>query len=223
MANIRFNQKGFTVAELNVSMAVATVLIATVMGMFFYYFALITRNNVKVEMTADSQTLLRSMVEELRYGTGVRQSNTITDTHAPPGGWNTNNDDFVIIIAMPAQDGARNYIIDTDTGLPYNNEYVYYKKDKLLYKRVLANTDAINNSKLTTCPADIATSSCPADIKLIERVDNVGFDLYDQDNNATTEATLARSINIKTNLSQKVFGQLVTANNNMRITLRNSL
>ena len=55
---------------------------------------------------------------------------------------------------MPARDGDANYIIDTDTGLPYKNEFVYYKSGGDLYRRVLANATAFGNTAVSTCPPE---------------------------------------------------------------------
>jgi Tfp pilus assembly protein PilE len=220
LGSIKTN-KGFTLAELNVALVIASIVIIAIFTIFTNYFVLITRNNVFVEMTADSQDLLRSMVEELRYGAGVRQSNSITDPNAPTEGWNTNNEDFVIIIAIPAKDSSGNYIIDPLTAAPYLNEFVYYKDGSALYKRSLANESATDNSLVTSCPS--ATSGCPQDIKLVENIDTIVFNLYDQDNATTSDALLARSINIYVSMARTIFGEDVIADNNMRITLRNTI
>jgi hypothetical protein len=173
-------------------------------------------------MTNDSQNLLRVMVEELRYGDGVRQTNTISDPHAPSGGWNTGNSSFVIITAVPALDTSNEYIINPNTGDPYMNEYIYYKNGTTLYKRTLANPSASGNRSVTSCPASVATASCPADRKLVENVSSMTFTLYDQDNGTTASAVAARSVQIDLTLSKDTFGQPITYDNSIRITLRNN-
>jgi hypothetical protein len=222
LANIKLNLKGFTIVELNVMLVVGALVLLTVGSIFTNYLVLITRNNLYVEMTADSQNLLRSMVEELRYGAGIRQANTIADPHMPAG-WNTNNDDFVIVIAVPVKDANNDYIIDTETGSAYKNEYVYYKNGGDLYKRVLADTNASGNNAVTTCPPDQVRPACPSDIKLVDGIDSVVFQLFDQDNIGTTDPLLARSINIYVALFRDTFGEPVRVDNNMRITLRNTI
>jgi prepilin-type N-terminal cleavage/methylation domain-containing protein len=223
LVSIKNNSRGFTLTELNITLIVGAIVLLTISAIFTNYFTLITRNNLYVEMTADSQNLLRSMVEELRYGAGVRQINTLTDTHMPPDGWNTNNEDFVIIIAVPVKDSDGNYVIDTETGSAYKNEYVYFKEGINLYKRVLANPNASGNTAITTCPANLASPSCPADVKLVEGIDTVVFQLYDQDDASTTDPLLARSVNIFVSLERDTFGEPIRVDNNMRITLRNTI
>lgn len=208
--------------ELTVSMVVTGILLISLFGITTYYLAMITRSNMIVEMTVDSQNLLRASVEELRYGAGVRQTNAINDTNSPPGGWNTSNTDFIIIIAVPAINASRDYIIDADTGSPYNNELVYFKEGTTLFKRTLAHPDAADNSLKTSCPESSANAGCPADKKLTQFLNSMVFTLYDQDDGVITDPLLARSVKINLGLEQDTFGDPLTLDNSIRITLRNS-
>lgn len=223
-ANIKHlaSQGGFTLVEVLVSISLASILAVGLFSIITTYFVAITRNNLLIDMTVDSQNLLRATVEELRYGAGVRQSNSISDANAPVGGWNTSNANFVIIIAVPAVDSSRNYITDPLTGSPYNNELVYFKSGTTLYKRSLAHPAATGNTLQTSCPAGLATPSCPADKKLIEAVDDMVFTLYDQDDAVTTDALLARSVKIVLSMERETFGTPLTLENNIRVTLRNT-
>lgn len=212
---------GFTIVELTISITITGILIVSLLAMSTYLFAMITRNNDLVEMSVDSQNLLRSTVEELRYGAGVRQTSTISDPNSPPGGWSTSNSNFIIIIAVPAVDSNDEYIIDSLTGSPYNNELVYFKSGNTLYKRTLANPSAVGNKLKTSCPAAVATTSCPADKQLIQYLNGMVFTLYDQDNALTTDPLKARSVKIDLSLMRDTFGQPLTLDNSIRVTLRN--
>src|SRR5206468_6271724 len=179
-----------------VAMSVMAVIGVTFIGLIAYYFVTISRNNALAEMTITSQNLMRTTVENIRYGDGVRQTNTISDPNAPSGGWNTSNSSFVIIIAVPALDATRNYIIDPNTGSPYMNELVYYKNGSTLMERILANPSATGDRLHTTCPPNLANGSCPADPTLATYVNSMTFTLYDQNAATTADATAARSVNI---------------------------
>ncbi len=173
-------------------------------------------------MSVDSQNLLRVTVEALRYGAGVRQNNTIADINAPTGGWSTGNANFVIIIAVPAFDSSRDYIIDSATGGPYLNELVYYKNGSTLMQRALAHPDASGNTLQTSCPENLASPSCPADKKLTDNLKSMTFTLYDQDNASTNDPLQARSIKIDLVMERDTFGAPLTLDNSIRITLRNT-
>jgi hypothetical protein len=207
--------------ELLVVISVLSIIGVVFIGMSANYFVIINRNNLLSEMTVSSQNLLRSTVENLRFGDGVRQTNQISDANSPSGGWNTSNSSFVIIIAVPAVDASRNYIIDPDTGSPYMNELVYYKNGTTLMERKLANPNASGNSLTTSCPDAFASISCPADIKLADYVKSMVFTLYDQDAAQTTTASAARSVNIALTMERGVPGKPINLITNMRVTLRN--
>ena len=220
--SVSTNNKGFTLPELVISISLIGIISVSLLAIMTNYFVSITRNNLLIDMTADSQNLLRAAVEELRYGAGVRETNTIADPNGPGGGWSTSNANFVIIIAVPAVDAERNYIIDTSTGNPYNNELVYFKQGTTLYKRTLANPNATGNSSETTCPESAATATCPPDRELHKHVDDMVFTLFDQDNAETTDPLLARSVRIDLSLVRDTFGEPLTIDNSIRVTLRNT-
>lgn len=233
-------QAGFTLVELNISLIVTGVLMIGVVGSFLNYFVVVTRTNLTIDMTVDSQNFLRTVTEELRYGAGVRTSNVNDDPSigGPSGEWSTGNTNFVIITTVAAVDTNGNYIIDLlGTGEPYINELVYYKSDSKVYKRILgakcnispcdADGYVVGNTLKTSCPESLATPSCPADRMLIESVDSVGFVLYDQDNVDITSTppanwSQARSITINLNLERDTFGAPLTYSNSIRMTLRNT-
>lgn len=212
---------GFTIVELIISISVIGIIAVSLIAVITNYFVIITRNNTAVDMTVDSQNLLRATVEELRYGAGVRDNSTLIDANEPPGGWSTSNANFVIIISVPALDSNNNYIINSATGSPYNNEFVYFKQNKTLFKRTLANPDATGNTVSTSCPEALSSPSCPPDRKLNEFTKDMIFTLYDQDDALTTNPLLARSIKINLLLERDTFGEPLQLSNSIRTTLRN--
>ncbi|HLG90808.1 MAG TPA: hypothetical protein VI336_01450, partial [Candidatus Saccharimonadales bacterium] len=110
---------------------------------------------------------------------------------------------------------------DSATGSPYNNELVYFKDGTTLYRRTLAHPDAAGNTLKTSCPEALSSPSCLSDNKLVENLDSMVFTLYDQDNATTTDPLLARSVKIDLGLEKKSFGNPLTLDNTIRVTLRN--
>lgn len=214
-------QAGFTLVELTISVSILAIIGVVFLGLSANYFVTITRNNELAEMTINSQNLLRTTVENIRFGDGIRQTNQITDPNAPSGGWNTSESSFVIVIAVPALDKHHNYITDPNTGSPYMNELVYYKNGTTLMERHLANSSASGNSMVTSCPVNLASSSCPADTQLATYVSAMTFVMYDQNAVATTDPTLARSIQINLTMQRNAPGNPLNLYTSTRVTLRN--
>lgn len=215
------NQTGFTLVELTLAVSIMGIIGVVFIGIVSNYFVVITRNSQLTEMTVNSQNLLRSTVENIRYGDGVRQTNQITDANAPTGGWNTNNSSFVIIIPIPALTQDHAYIIDPATGSPFMNELVYYKNGKTLMERKLGNPNAVGNSLRTTCPVNLANTSCTADPVLATYVSSMVFTLYDQNSVQSVTTSLARSVNITLNMQRDAPGNPLTLTTTIRVTLRN--
>lgn len=214
-------QSGFTIPELIIVISVFAILSVSLLAISVNFFAVMIRNNTRVDMTVASQGFLRSTEENLRFGAGVRQTNQIADTNAPGGAWNTDDTNFVIIIAVPAVDIDREYIIDSGTGEPYMNELVYYRDGNDLLQRTLAHPSAVGNLLITSCPEASASPSCPADKQLLENLSTITFTFYDQDDSLTTDPLLARSIDISLVVSKDTFGNPLTLDNTVRVTLRN--
>lgn len=217
------NQQGATIIELLVATAVIGLLIVPAMIIMIYFYGGTLRNNAQARLAVESQSILRTIVEELRVGSGVRDSNTITDPNAPSGGWTTSNENLVLIIATPVLDNDNNFVSNPLTGDPYQNEIVYFAADGKLYKRLLANSSAPGNRIKTSCPEAEATANCPADVVLSSNFEDMSFVFYDQDDIETTNLANARSILMTIQMQRQMFGTNVTFENKIRITLRNSL
>jgi len=220
-SKLRFRQAGFTLVEVITVVTVIGIVGVVFLGLLVNYFVVINRNDELTNMTVDSQNLLRSTVENIRFGDGVRQTNQIADANAPVGGWTTSNTNFVIVLAVPAETTARDYIIDPSTGSPYMNELVYYKNGSTLMERQLANPNASGNNLTTTCPASFVSSTCPPDIQLAKYVNTMTFTLYDQNAAITTDSTQARSIKITLNMQRNAPTSPINLTTTTQVTLRN--
>lgn len=217
----RTSQHGFTVVELLVAISLLGLIGVTFLAVITNYFVVIDRNNKLTSMTISSQNLLRSTVNNIRIGGGVRQNSGISDPNAPAGGWNTSNSIFVVVLAVPAENASREYIMNPATGSPYMNELVYYRDGTRLMERKLAHPSATGNRMRTTCPEAVATSSCPPDILLAEHVKTLTFTLYDQDTNQTLSTSAARSIRIDLEMERNAPNQPINVSNSIRVSLRN--
>lgn len=216
------NQGGFTIAELTVAMTAGSLVALIVLSISLFFFADVMRANSQTQLLAESQIALNRVVEDMRTGSAILLNNTITDVNEPTGGWTTSNTDLILIVATPAIDNNNDFIFDASTGNPYQDEFIYFTdSDNHLHKRILANTAAPGNTATTTCPEAIATALCPADKFLTANFDNMVFGFFDRDNSPTADPTAARSAEINIYMNKQVFGRIVTAENNIRMSLRN--
>ena len=218
---MKSRQFGFTVVEMAIAITVAGFLAAALFVATFGYYADVSRAETSASLAMESQTILTQMTEDTRLADAISTTNAITDANAPAGGWVTSDPSNVIIIESPADDSNHNIIYNPDTGSPYRNEFIYFNSNGSMYKRLLANPDAVGNTALTTCPASKASPSCPPDILFSSSVANLNFTFYDSSGNTTADAASARSVQLQVDMSKKSFGRTITLNNSTRVTLRN--
>ncbi len=220
--NVRRLDKGFTVVEMITTVALIGLLVTPILGGIFNFYADVAAGNRQTVIALESQTMLRTMAEDLRVATAIDATNILADPNAPSGGWMTSSINKVLIISTPALDSSRNFIIDATTQKPFRNEIVYYFSDTNLYRRTLPNALAGGNAMVRSCPSTSTTSSCPADTLLSSKFDTSSYVFYDVADATTTTVSSARSVKITVSVKDKVFNRPITATNNIRITFRNT-
>ncbi len=220
--SLGLGQAGVTIVELLVVIGIASALLVSFMTVSLYMYGDTVRSSVYAQLANESQTVLHSIVEELRQSSAIRTNNANPDSNAPGGGWTTSDSNLILIISTPVVDSSNNFVIDPITGYPYHNEIIYFASGTKLYKRILANTNATGNTKKTSCPQASATATCPPDILLSDRFKGMSFVFYDQDDDVTTNIPLARSIKLTIQMERKVFSKTLTFDNNIRVTIRNT-
>lgn len=214
-------QHGYTLVELMITLIVTGLMVSSLLVITFSFFGNTLRNNNEARLAVESQNILRSIVEELRVSSGVKSTNSNPDPNSPPGGWTTSNTALVLIIATPALNNNNDFVVNSTTGDRYENEIVYYAQNGKLYKRYLvpSGSTADGNRFQTSCPT--LTSSCPQDVVLSTHFKSLNFTFYDQDNAVTTTLSSARSATLNISMEEKAYGNTITYNNSIRMTLRN--
>lgn len=215
------SHKGFTIAELLVAVAIASIASLLMISAFVFTYGDVIAEQTKTQMVQQSQLFLRRMTDDLRVASEIRTNNTITDAHRT-GGWTTSDPANILITTQPATDSSNDLIFDSSTGYPYVHEVIYHgegAKAETMYRRLLTNTAAPGHVQVTTCPT--GTPGCPPETELVGNLDNMLFEFYDIDDNVTTIPEEARSIQITINLSKRIYGRDITTSNSTRVTLRN--
>jgi len=216
-------QPGFSIVELLVVTAISGLLIASAITVMMFFYGDVLRSNIQSRLAVESQNILRAFVEELRVSSGIKDSNSISDPNSPVGGWLTSNENLILIISTPVLDSNNDFVIDPLTGSPYQNEIIYFADGNRLYRRYLGNPSADGNIIKTTCPIAMATSSCPADAIMSENFNTMNFIFYDRDDIQTLVLADAKSIKLHVKMLRRSFGKDIEFENNIRITLRNTV
>jgi prepilin-type N-terminal cleavage/methylation domain-containing protein len=213
------NKNGFTIVELLIAVSVASIASILIMSAFVFMYGSLVREQTRAQMVLDSQIFLKRMVEDIRVANQMLTTNSLADSYDPVGGWVTSDPANIMVITQPAIDVNKDFIYDSTTGYPYQNEIVYFGSGKIMYRRTLSNPSATGNSAKTTCPAN--TANCPPDIKLLDNLQNMLFVFYDINDAVTTVPENARSVELSVNLNKRVYGEDITISNKTRATLRN--
>lgn len=217
----RLNKSGFTIVEVIMAVTVAGIMAGVLLSVTFRYYVNAAQSQVTADLALESQTLLSQIVEDLRLAVGVGATNQLPDPNAPGSGWATSDTNNVLIVRSPAVTQDRDIIYEPATGFPYENEFVFFLQNKVMYKRVIKNTSAAGNAATSTCPAALATSTCPDDRIFSENVTNISFTFYDTNNAVTTDPQLARSVKITLDMSKKSYGKTINLSNTTQVTQRN--
>lgn len=215
------NQAGTTIVELGIAVSVATLVSILMFLIFTTFYGSVLRADAESRLVVESQIILRNIVDEMRIATSIRDTNQNSDPNEPSGGWATDLNNAILIIAIPARNDDKEFIINDLTGEPYTNEIVYFADEGTLYRRAIPDTAATGNTLGPTCPEALATSSCIADRVLTENFENLTFMFYDQDDVITTVNSEARSVDMTIDMKRVSFSGDITIENNIRMTMRN--
>lgn len=254
------NQSGFTLSELLIVMLVTGFFVTLLMYFtfsFWRYTYLLESDQDTLSTRLNAGDILR---EQLGTSSGLIIQNSLPDInrHNPDPG-DATNQYWEVIHAIP---GNKTAAVGSTTPVvyfkrfssnasgahimngtqPYEDEYVLYidgtKKQLLL--RSLANADATGNRLKTSCPAAIATSTCPPDKVIAGDFSSVDMryfsrtgilidwtSIYDPDTSSYIgpDFTSVDVIELELNLTKKPIFQQTNATVNsttIRVALRNS-
>lgn len=226
MTHTKLSQAGFTISELLVATAIGSAMTLLMFGLTVYLYGDQLQQSARAEMTLESQLFLRELVEDIRVAGEVRATNQIDDPSVAgsAGEWVTSDPANILIVTSPAIDSNSDFVIDPNTGFPYQNEIIYFGQGQNMYKRILTNPDAILDGAIsqTTCPASTASAACPEDTKLSENLSNLLFVFYDIDDSVTTVIADTHAVELTVNLTRNIFGRGTDISNSVKSTMRNN-
>ncbi len=193
-------QAGFTLVELMIGIVFAvmfTTLVLSFMLTFWSASATLENNSDTFVTRQNAGDKLR---ETLNVATSLINQNSLTDAHPlaaadsthwqlihaipgttnlPAGGSYTP----LFYFQAPSVTSSKNFIMNGVQ--PYYDEFVLYLdgSTKQLLLRTLVNSGATGDRLKTSCPASVATVSCPADALVADDVTAVGLRYFSRSGN----------------------------------------
>lgn len=199
---MRTNQRGFTIPELLIMMivtAILTTLVITFALNFWSSTATLENDSTTLATRLNVGDALR---EQLNAAIGLINQNSIVDSNAEvvdpvagSGYWLTlhavpetitmpsSGYAALMYFNAPSVTTSKNFIMNG--AQPYQDEFVLYLdgSTKQLKLRTLVNPGATGDELKTSCPAPLATTSCPADRVLADSITSIDTVYYSRSGN----------------------------------------
>lgn len=198
------DQRGLTVIELLVSIIVSSIMMAVITAFALNYWtstAVLQTDQQTLVSRLNSGDYLRDAVDS---AAGLITQNDLPDSntnkadpaiaagtywlpiHAIPttiGVGASGTFTPVIYFNRPSINTSQNIVLNG--AVPYQDDVVLYLNGttKQLLSRVVANSAATNNKAKTSCPAALASTSCPADAVVAEDVSSVTMRYFSRSGN----------------------------------------
>lgn len=214
-------QTGFTTVELLVTVTVTTLIVLVISGFMLRSTQTATLEMANANILREVQLTLDAIANDVRSSANADLNNRNPDPNGPGGnqfGWTSNSS--TVVLATAATDNAKNIIFsDPANYVTVKNNYIYYLSSNTLYKRIVAANVTGNRAK-TTCPAALATATCPSDKELLNDVSQFSIRYLDG-NNVEVTPTNARSVEITVTSAKMQYRQTQSATYTTRMVFRN--
>lgn len=210
----QLNDQGLTVVELLVVIIVSSVVMAVVTAFGLNYWAnstklqsnqetLVSRLNsgdyLRRAINAASGFIIQNNLPDLH--TGKVDPADVTGEHWLPihaipattsmGAAGTITP--VVYFNRPSIDISKNIVMNGS--IPFQDDIILYLNGttKQLLARTIANPSATNNRAKTTCPASLATSTCPADTIIADDITGVTMRYFSRSGNLIDHSSIIDS------------------------------
>jgi len=231
-------QLGFTLVELLVIGPVMLLATITAMTFLFNQYGQIVKQDGQLRLRMEAQNLLFGFQDDLWFANQFSSTinSNLSDPYEPGGGWSNATTPPTLIVSLTAlttnqRDPNRQPVyINESTCTPpdgngansilYNNT-VYFISGTNLYKRTLTAPVGLATCGIPferqTCPEANSSPTCRADPMLSDHVTSFSVTYYGSDNTVTTTPENAESVQVDLTLTDKAFGENVTANTSLRL------
>lgn len=200
----RFDQKGFTVPEVVVSLVLTGIFCGMILVFAFNFWGYGASTEADLTALVDRINASDFLREYIGSSSGLINQNSIQDNnpevvdafttpayyweliHAVPGNTSISGGTStrpLLYFRRPSLNTSNAFIMNGS--IPYEDEFVLYfdRSAKKIRLRTLANSLASGNRLQTSCRDSLASSSCPADRTLIENIESVDLRYFSRSGN----------------------------------------
>ncbi len=216
------SQRGFTLVETMITLVMTGVMATSIIVFMVSGLRTYGKATSKAYLISQAQSGVERISGDILIAANADDNNRIEDNYSPGApvnllSWQSDAD--TLILATAAEDTSRNILFaDASQYITQKNNIIYYLDGKVLRKRVLA-ADVVGNRAITTCPASVATSSCPSDRVVLENVSSFVV-TYRNHLNQNVVPEDARSVEVAITLDDKKYAT-TTVNYKTRTVFRN--
>lgn len=232
------NNFGFTLIEILVITPVVMITVILTMGYLFNQYGELTQQGAQINLKTQAQSISFSMQDDVFFATNfVSDKNAnLSDTYAPPGGWYSNTNPPTLILSTTAltqsrRNATRNPVYINTLGCSpedvkiqndeLQNNIIYFVSGTTLFKRILTAPVAMSTCGTSyvkqNCPAANATTSCPADIVMTDKINTFSVTYYDVNNTVTTTPELAEKVKVDMQLKDKAYAEDIYATSSITL------
>lgn len=195
-----------TLVELTVTIVLTGIVVSSVFVFVISTLRTYSSAAAKADLQAQAQTGVERISNDIMLSAVADNNNRIEDPNSPdiadPLGWVGDAD--TLILATAVEDGNRNLLFDDPAQyVTHKNNVIYYLDGDVVRRRVLAN-DIAGNRAVTTCPASVATSTCPPDTIVLESVETFAVTYYNH-LNQTVQPNASRSVEVSVTLQSPAY------------------
>lgn len=216
----RLVEGGFTLVEVLITLTVVGLLLGIVANFSINALRQSSVESARAESLGQSHIAMDRIINDIRLSAGAEENNRWSDANNVNGEFAWQSGAGTLVLATAAVDSANNVIFaDPSKYISEKNNIIYFVRDSVLYKRVLASPVA-NNSAQTTCPANLASATCPADRALLNNVTGFTVEYLNADEVTVLPAD-ARAIELRVQTAITKFSQDIVSDYTTRAVFRN--
>ncbi len=215
---------GFTLPEVIVALTMTGLLVGIVMSFMINSLTQYSITGARAELLNEAQIALDIAANDIRLSANADANNRWDDANGPGAptdlqGWESDED--TLVLATAAENNSGDILFsDAANYVSHKNNSIYFVDSGKLYKRVLAAPDVPANTAVTTCPASLASASCPADRLLLQNVESFVVRYFDEQNQEVAPDS-ARSVELDVKLKVVRYPESVFAEYKTRMVFRN--